>query len=291
MPDRTVAEPAKKDGEDRWASVGRFLRRVPRQERARSVVSAILEAAEEGLEIAERGPLLPLFARAGVAAGSFYEYFSSRDALLSAVVERITERNFGTFLEELETEAVTDQSFEQAVRRAAHLVVGHYLERPQQLMAVIRLADRLGLVPHIVRERDRFSDAVAARAERFCPEMSPESRVKMMRAAADALTGRRDRVLVSRSRPFRRGGGRARGRRGLGRDPRARRPRARADARAVLEHRDEHDPSMGDRCGRPAARADGHRAAGSWAARRRPRHPLLWRVPLGHPPGARRVGR
>lgn len=180
-----------------WARIGRFLRRVPRQERARSVVDAILKTAEESLDQAERGPLAPLFARAGVAAGSFYEYFASREALLAAVVERVTDRNFNTFLGDIDAATAEDQSFEQAVRHGADVVVRHYLRRPSQLRAVIRLADRLGLFPHIVGERDRFAAALSARTLRFTPGMPAAARTSMMCAVADALTGV---VVVSLSR-------------------------------------------------------------------------------------------
>lgn len=181
-----------------WVNIGRFLRRVPRQDRARSVVDAILEAAEERIDSAERGPLKPLLARAGVAAGSFYEYFASREALLAAVIERLTDRNFSSFLDEIDAATAGDRDFEDAVRHSADVVVRHYLRRPRHLQAVIRLADRLGLLSHIGRERDRFADALAVRVQRFVPEMPPAACATMMRAASDALTGI---VVVSLFRP------------------------------------------------------------------------------------------
>jgi AcrR family transcriptional regulator len=172
-----------------WARLGRFLRRVPRQDRARSVVSAILDAAEDELEGPERGSLQSLFARAGVAAGSFYEYFASRDDLLGAVVERVTDRNFETFLRDIDREIARDAALEEAVQRVVQVVVARYMGRPMQLRAVVRLIDRLGLNAHVVRERDRFADAVALRTARLTPDMSPAARSAMMRAAADGVTG------------------------------------------------------------------------------------------------------
>ncbi|APR76831.1 Transcriptional regulator, TetR family protein [Minicystis rosea] len=172
-----------------WTRLSGLLRRVPRQARARAVVEAILEAAEESFEVVEHGPLLPIFERAGVAAGSFYEYFASREALLAAVVERVTDRNFETFLAEIDAATATEASFEQAVRRGADIIVRHYLRHPAQLRTVIHVADRLGLLAHIGRTRDRFADALSARVSRFTPHMTPSARADMMRAAADVLTG------------------------------------------------------------------------------------------------------
>lgn len=172
-----------------WARLGRFLRRVPRQERARAVVNAILEAAEDSLDLAESGKLQAVFARAGVAAGSFYEYFASRDALLGAVVERITERNFDAFLAAIDAAMDGETDFETVIHRAADVIIHEYLRHPARLRTVIRLADRLGFLPLVGRERDRFADVLAERAAPFVPEMSVESRRAMTRAACDALVG------------------------------------------------------------------------------------------------------
>lgn len=175
--------------ESPWDRIGRFLRRVPRQDRARSVVSAILDAAEERIEVIADGPLQALFKRAGVAAGSFYEYFATRDDLLGTVVERVTDRNFETILRDIDHETGGDAALEKATYGAARVVVAHYLRHPSHYRAVGRIIDRLGLGGYVVRERDRFADAVAVRAARFLPEVSPEGRSVMMRAVADAVTG------------------------------------------------------------------------------------------------------
>lgn len=183
---------AMRDEEDErpWSRLGRFLRRVPRQERARSVVRAILEAADDGLEVAEHGPLQPLFARAGVAAGSFYEYFASREALLAAVIERLTLRNFETFVGEIEAVlADTDSSLEHRVRQSAELITRRYLERPGHLRTVIRVADRLALLGPIAVERDRFADAIAERLAPHTPTLGAEARAAAVRAMADAGMG------------------------------------------------------------------------------------------------------
>jgi len=153
------------------------------------VVSAILEAAEQGVDAIEEGSLRSVFERAGVAPGSFYEYFASREALLGAVVERITERNFETFLAEIDQKTGDEDDFERAIRVGAEVIARHYLRHPKRLAAVIRWAERLGQLPHVSRERDRFADAVAARVERWAPEMSSGERSALLRRVADAVTG------------------------------------------------------------------------------------------------------
>ena len=64
-------------------------RRVPKQERSRRLVDAILEASR--IVLAESGAealtTVNVAHRAGVSVGSFYQYFAGRDALLFALYE------------------------------------------------------------------------------------------------------------------------------------------------------------------------------------------------------------
>lgn len=188
MIDATHESPAEhEDGP--WSRLGRFLRRIPRQPRARSVVSAILEAADETLDVTESGSLQTLFARAGVAPGSFYEYFASRESLLAAVVERVTQRNFARLLASIDEIFREDAPLETLVRRSARVTTAQYLERPTHLRAVIGIAHRLGLLGPIAQERDRFARTLAQRLGSHLPMLSVEEREDTLRAMADLLTG------------------------------------------------------------------------------------------------------
>jgi AcrR family transcriptional regulator len=64
-------------------------RRLPKQERSRRLVEAIVEAAQ--IVLAESGPdaltTVNVAQRAGVSVGSLYQYFAGRDALLFAIYE------------------------------------------------------------------------------------------------------------------------------------------------------------------------------------------------------------
>lgn len=74
-------------------------RRTPRQERSRATRDAILEAAarvfaEVGLERATTARIAEV---AGVSPGSMYQYFPSKDALISALFTREAEEGFRMF--------------------------------------------------------------------------------------------------------------------------------------------------------------------------------------------------
>jgi AcrR family transcriptional regulator len=67
--------------------------RIPRQERAKATVEAILGGTVRVLR--ERGyhetTTNHIAAAAGVSVGSFYQYFADKDAAITAVVERLVE--------------------------------------------------------------------------------------------------------------------------------------------------------------------------------------------------------
>ncbi len=78
------------------------MRKSPQQERSRQMVATLIEAT--ALCIAERGldnTTTPLIAeRAGVSVGSLYQYFSSKEALIEAMVAKLA-KDIGTGLARL----------------------------------------------------------------------------------------------------------------------------------------------------------------------------------------------
>jgi AcrR family transcriptional regulator len=73
---------------------GAISNKTPRTERGRRTLRAILDAA--AIEFGERGfhetSIVSITARAGVALGSFYTYFDSKDAVFRALVCDMSER-------------------------------------------------------------------------------------------------------------------------------------------------------------------------------------------------------
>lgn len=69
-------------------------RKLPRQQRSKATVQAILDACAEGLERRgyQRLTTHAIAARAGVSVGTLYQYFPNRDAVAGALAVRALER-------------------------------------------------------------------------------------------------------------------------------------------------------------------------------------------------------
>ncbi len=103
-------------------------RKLPRQERARVTVEAILEAtrrvvAEEGRERATTNRIADV---AGVSIGSLYQYFPNKDALIAIVQER-EEESFRRNLDP-RFESLFDLPLLDAVRGVVGLIIDYHRE-------------------------------------------------------------------------------------------------------------------------------------------------------------------
>lgn len=201
-----MAADDKRGGETDRAGVGalfaRFFRRAPRQARSRAAVGAMMTALEEQLgkaEHAEGWTLEALVDRAGVGIGSFYEYFSSKDSALGALVGEVTERNFRELLAVLD--AALCDSLEDTARPLAEAVARTYLGSPRSTRLVVMAIARLGLDAPVVMARDRFAAELAVRLRHFYPDASEADLVETMRIHNDAVMGLVTGELVRSERP------------------------------------------------------------------------------------------
>ncbi len=171
----------------------RFLRRMPRQSRSRSLVDALLIAFDDQVAKTDLDDVTieALTDRAGVGVGSFYEYFSGRDSLLGASIGRVTRHNFETLAAEIE--ALDQPTLQEAIRAVSAKVAGVYMAHPKRMRAIVDGICKLGLLHTVNHERDRFSAVMAKRAHIYAPHIPQDELECTMRLVADAIMG----VLVS----------------------------------------------------------------------------------------------
>jgi AcrR family transcriptional regulator len=156
-------------------------------------VDALLEALDEGARA--DGPdvtIDDISRRAGVGIGSFYEYFTGKDALIGVFVGRVTSRNFDLLAQRMSE--LEHHSIEGEIRAFAEIVSDAYLAHPRRMRLLVDGISRLNLLHVVNRERDRFAEEVMApRALAHLPGEDPARVRHTMRILADAAMG----ILVS----------------------------------------------------------------------------------------------
>lgn len=170
--------------------IRRYFRREPRQSRSRALVDAVVEATDELIrrgESIDRVTVELVSERAGIAIGSFYEYFSSKDSVLGVLIGKVTRANFDELSRKLE--ALDHDSLDAFTHAFATNVVDTYLAHPSRTRVIIEGIGRLGLITLVHEEKDRFAGVIAVHAARFLPGEPLDAIAATMRIVADAAMG------------------------------------------------------------------------------------------------------
>lgn len=152
------------------------------------VVNSVIEAALQLLRAdGEEGVSVRSIAqRAGVGVGSVYDYFTTRDGIMDALIERMTRENFDDLLQLLHE--YDDQSAEDAFEAIIDRVFELYLAKPRLTSAALRAIVGFGLAPALTAERDRFVVRIATRLGTEIA-LPPDELYQRALAVADMLFG------------------------------------------------------------------------------------------------------
>jgi AcrR family transcriptional regulator len=184
------------------------FRRSPRQERSRSTVDAIFEAAarlidDAGHEGATTGRIAHV---AGVSIGSLYQYFPRKEALFGALTERAMESDLRRIQEAVDR--ARPMPLEEGIREVMLAGFAFALERPRLFCWMLRYLPELGLLPavenmerELIRETRRFlEDHRAELGEGADPELLAIAGVGAVRGAIVTLARERPSFLEQRER-------------------------------------------------------------------------------------------
>ena len=170
--------------------VRRYFRREPRQSRSRALVDAVVEATDELIkqgEPIEQVTVELVSERAGVAMGSFYEYFTSKDSVLGVLIGKVTRSNFDELSRTLD--ALEHDSLDALTRAFARSIADTYLAHPNRTRVIVEGVGRLGLADLVHDEKDRFARVLATRAAPFLRGESLDAITVTMRLVADSAMG------------------------------------------------------------------------------------------------------
>ena len=119
-------------------------RRRPRQARAQATVDAIIEASAQVLLSEGYGGLSTnhVATRSGVSIGTLYQYFSNKDALIGALIDRELERHFGIIAPSLLQHS--EAPLEVGVRAYVQATMARHATEGELVRALFDQADRVG---------------------------------------------------------------------------------------------------------------------------------------------------
>lgn len=119
-------------------------RRRPRQARAQATVDAIIEATAQVLLRDGYGGLTTnhVATRSGVSIGTLYQYFSNKDDLIGALIDRELERHFSVIAPWLTQQPAG--SLETNVRTYIQATLARHVTQGELVRALYAQADRVG---------------------------------------------------------------------------------------------------------------------------------------------------
>ncbi|MEP9403036.1 TetR/AcrR family transcriptional regulator [Sphingomonas sp. VNH70] len=148
------------------ASVGETPDKTPRTERGRRTQRAILDAAaaEFGEKGFHEGSVSAITRRAGVALGSFYTYFDSKDAVFRALVADMSEQ-----VRDHVAPALRDANGQIDAERAGLLAFLRFVREHKELYRIIdeaEFVDPASFRRHYATTADRILRRLTAAAAR-----------------------------------------------------------------------------------------------------------------------------
>ncbi|HET6507290.1 MAG TPA: TetR/AcrR family transcriptional regulator [Baekduia sp.] len=167
-------------------------RKVPRQERSRLTVEAILDAAARVFERHgyAAGTTNRIAERAGVSIGSLYQYFPNKDAILVALVQRHLEEGVAVAGPVLAGLTAERPPVDVAMRRLVEAMVALHRERPALHRVLFEEAPR---PPALRRRLDALEDAAVAAVSAYLRERDdvgrdPELAARMVARVVETVT-------------------------------------------------------------------------------------------------------
>jgi AcrR family transcriptional regulator len=168
-------------------------RRIARQARARATVEHILEATARVL--VSRGYAAAttnhIAARAGVSIGTLYEYFSSKQALVAALVGRHLDEAEQRLAELADRVALGTPSLDDAVRAIVSAMLDLHATRPRLHRVLFEeVPHSKAVCARIAAIEDAQSEALSALLPLLAPVREPRVTARVIVELLEALTHR-----------------------------------------------------------------------------------------------------
>ncbi len=150
-------------------------RKLPKQERSRITVEAILEATthilvEEGYQNANTNRIAN---RAGISIGSLYQYFPNKESLMTALIEQHS--NEMVELVETKLNHLFDSQLEIVIPELVTALVAAHAIHPRLHQVLSEEIPRSGRSPQMQKAYDRITELLGAYLNRWRDRIHPQN--------------------------------------------------------------------------------------------------------------------
>jgi AcrR family transcriptional regulator len=150
-------------------------RKLPKQERSRITVEAILEATthilvEEGYKKANTNRIAE---RAGISIGSLYQYFPNKESLMTALIEQHS--NEMAELVETKLNHLFDSPLEIVIPELVTALVAAHAIHPRLHQVLSEEIPRSGRSPQMQKAYDRITELLGAYLNRWRERIHPQN--------------------------------------------------------------------------------------------------------------------
>ena len=161
------------------------MKKKPRQNRAKLTVYSVVEAATRILRESEWNHISvsTLAEKAGVGVGSIYDYFQTKDSILSEILKKQIHKNLSTLKDVLLSEELGEK--DEAIDRLVEVIDEVYLRADLHLqLRIFKLAIFLGASEALFDARNE----VINWGQRFIAKIHPDKTDKEIERMAFFLT-------------------------------------------------------------------------------------------------------
>lgn len=133
------------------------LKKKPQQFRSTMLVQSVQSSVIQILEAfgLEKLTVNLVASRSGASVGSIYQYFKSRDSLVNSALESHADTLFGRLEDMIARTQSQDMSPKELIDRLVESALNILLNNSAQTIKVYGLTARLGLLPHMMKLRER----------------------------------------------------------------------------------------------------------------------------------------
>lgn len=164
-------------------------RKEPKQARSKAIVESIFEATVRILpKIGSHNVTTKKIADfAGISIGSFYQYFPSKESVLTSIIDAAAKSKTNEIQKRIEQ--IDGKTMREATDSLVDLGLEVFLKEKEKVREIFRQAPELGKIPTLLKLRQTVVDRLALEMKKHQPGKPDEEYRRVSFVAVNSLMG------------------------------------------------------------------------------------------------------